>query len=183
MNSKRLIVIVSALFIGTFVVSVVLPSTGAVHSSNGRARVAKTHGALCKPSRVHYERFRGPSPPVRTLPWVVAEPQAVGLVGHLFYYGRSNSWARRRLAGWRIYTDGRSPDDRMNMKILWSAPPPVSDARSLVIRGIRTNQRSRFVQILDVGPSILRVPRPGCWRLSLRTRSIVTHLTVLAIRP
>jgi hypothetical protein len=137
----------------------------------------------CQPSRVHYERFRGPGPAVRTLPWIVAEPPSVGLVGHLFYYGPPNPWAKRRLLGWRIYTGGKSPDGRMNMKILWSAPSPISDAQSLIVRGTRSTHSTRFSQALDVGPSILKVPRAGCWQLSLRTSSVVTHLAVLAVSP
>ena len=133
-------------------------------------------------SRVHYERFRGGGPNVRTLPWVIAEPRSVGLVGHLFYYNRyENPWAKRRLAGWRVYAGGRSPDRRMNMKILWSAPPPI-DGATLTVLGTRTVDRAHFSRTLEVGPSVLRIPR-GCWRLSLRTRRTLTHLTVLAIAP
>jgi hypothetical protein len=92
----------------------------------------------CRASPVHYERFTGPGPSVRTLPWVAAEPRSVGLVGHLFYYGPPNPWAKRHLLGWRIYAGGKSPDKRINMKILWSAPSPISDAHSLIVRGTRS---------------------------------------------
>jgi hypothetical protein len=135
----------------------------------------------CRAAAVHYGRFRGPGPNVKTLPWVVAEPRSVGLVGHLFYYDAHNPWARRGLTRWRIYTGGRSPDNRINMKILWSAPSPISDTESLVVRGTRMTQPAHFSRVLDVGPSILDVPRAGCWRLDLRTGPVVTHLTVLAV--
>jgi hypothetical protein len=67
------------------------------------------------------------------------------------------------------------------MKILWSAPAPISDAQALVVRGTRIDHPARFSQVLDVGPSILKVPRAGCWRLSLQTGSVTTHLTVVAV--
>jgi hypothetical protein len=118
---------------------------------------------------------------VNTLPWVIAEPPSVGLVGHLFYYEAANPWAERHLPGWRIYTGGKSPDERVNMKVLWSAPSPISDAQSLVVRASGIGDRGRFSQMLDVGPSILKVPRAGCWRLSLRTGHVVTRLTLLAV--
>jgi hypothetical protein len=118
---------------------------------------------------------------VKTLPWIVAEPHSVGLVGHLFYYDAKNAWAGHHRSGWLIYTGGKSPDKRVNMKILWTAPPPVSDAPSLVVRGKRLVQPSHFLQVLEVGPSIIKVPRPGCWRLTLHAGHAVAYLTVLAV--
>jgi hypothetical protein len=180
MSLKRVIPLVVALLLVAFVLSLVLATTGGARSSDWRARFTTTPAASCQASRVHYERFPGPGP-VKTLPWIVAEPHSVGLVGHLFYYDAHNPWARLHRSGWRIYTGGKSPDKRINMKILWTAPSPVSDAPSLLVRGTRTGRPSRFSQALDLGPSILKVPRPGCWRLTLRAGRIVTHLTVLAV--
>jgi len=181
MSLKRLIALVVALLLVAFMFSLVLATTGRTRSSDGRARFARAPVAACEASPVHYERFEGPSPAVKTLPWIVAEPHSVGLVGHLFYYDAHNPWAKRHRSRWRIYTGGRSPDKRVNMKILWTAPSPVSDAASLFIRGTRIVQPSHFSQVLDVGPSILRVPRPGCWRLTLRAGRTVTHLAVVAV--
>jgi hypothetical protein len=183
MSLKQLIALVVALFVVALVVSLVLATSGGTRSSGGLARFAQTPVAACEASPVHYERFRGPSPAVKTLPWIVAEPHSVGLVGHLFYYDANNPWARHHRSGWRIYTGGKAPDKRVNMKILWTAPAPVSDAPSLVVRGTRIVRRSHFSQVLDVGPSILKVPGPGCWRLTLHAGRAVTHLTVLAVAP
>jgi hypothetical protein len=184
MSLKRLIALVVALFLVAFMLSLVLATTGGTRSPDGRARSGTVPVVACEASLVHYERFRGPSPAVKTLPWIVAQPHSVGLVGHLFYYDDAhNPWAKRRRSGWRIYTGGKSPDRRVNMKILWTAPSPISDAPSLVVRGTRIVRPSRFSQVLDVGPSILKVPRPGCWRLTLRAGRFVTHLTVLALAP
>jgi hypothetical protein len=145
--------------------------------SRGRALPATTHS--CPAALVHYER--APSPPAATLPWIAPEPRSVGLVGRLFYYQAypSVTWGRRRIREFRIYTGGRSPDGRINMKILWSAPPPLDER--LVVRGSRLGG-GRFTQRLAVGPSIVKVPRPGCWRLSLSLGRVTTRLTVLAVR-
>ena len=101
---------------------------------------------------------------------------------HLFYYGAQNPWAAHHSVDWRIYTGGKSPDKRVNMKVLWTAVPPVSDAPSLSVRGVRIGRPGSFVQVLAVGPSILKIPRPGCWRLTLKAGGTTSHLTVLAVR-
>jgi hypothetical protein len=95
----------------------------------------------------------------------------------------TNPWARRRLRGWRIYSGGKSPDGRMNMKVLWSAPAPTDAAPSLIIRGTSTSDGTRFVQVLAVGPSIVKIPRAGCWHLSLKAGAAKAQLTVLAVAP
>jgi hypothetical protein len=161
-----------------FVVSLVLITTGRGTASTVAGRASATCGA----SRVHYERFPYASPDVKALPWVLAEPASVRLAGHLFYYDAHNPWAARRRSDWRIYTGGKSPDGRVNMKVLWTAAPPVSAARSLTVRGVRIGQPGRFAQVLAVGPSILKVPRPGCWRLTLKAGRTTTRLTILAVR-
>jgi hypothetical protein len=183
MSLRRLIALVAALFMVAFMLSLVLATTGRTRSSDSRARFTTAQVAACEASRVHYERFRGPSPAVKTLPWIVAEPHSVGLVGHLFYYDAHNPWATHHRSGWRIYAGGKSPDKRLNMKILWTAPSPVSDAPSLLVRGKRLVRPSHFSQLLHVGPSILKVPRAGCWRLTLHAGPAVTYLTVLAVAP
>jgi len=182
---QRLIAVVIALFVIMFLIALVLATTGISRGPDRRARFETAPLGACAASQVHYERFPGQSPPAaKTLPWIAAEPHSVGLVGHLFYYAtHNNPWANHHRSGWRIYTGGKSPDGRGNMKILWTAPSPVSDASSLFVRGTRLVHLAVFSQVLAVGPSILKVPRPGCWRLTMRAGSAVTKLTVLAVRP
>jgi hypothetical protein len=165
------------LFVG-FTLSLIVATTGHTRSSSAHTGSVAT----CEATHVHYERFHGPGPAVGTLPWIVAAPRSTGLVGHLFYYDAHNPWKQRQLPLWRIYTGGESPNGRVSMKILWSAPRPVSDASVLVVRGTRLGRPLRFSQTLDVGPSIVTVPVPGCWRLTLRAGSAITRLTVLALK-
>jgi hypothetical protein len=139
-------------------------------------------GAICPATAVHYETRAGVPSGLRGIPWVEAEPRAKQLVGFLFYYSPSTSvpWGKRgkrRTRDFRIFVRGRSPDNRVNMKILWRAP----EAGSLVVTGVRRSQPGRFKQLLDVGPSILRVPQPGCWNLTLKMSSGSVRLTVRAL--
>ena len=144
------------------------------------ASISLALAAGCPVSLVHYERFAGAEPFLATLPWTAPEPRQVGLVGHLFYYD-ALGWTRRRVRGFRIYSGGEAPDRRLQMKILWSAPEPL-EGRTLVVRGRRLGRPGRFVRTLEVGPSIVNVPRPGCWRLTLTAGRVTTRLTVLALR-
>ena len=134
----------------------------------------------CPASPVHYERLAGVETGLASLPWIAPEPRAAGLVGHLFYYDALR-WSRSRVRGFRIYSGGRSPNGRVQMKILWSGPPALA-VRTLVVRGTRVGRPGRFVRKLDVGPSIVDVPQPGCWRLRLTAGRVVTRLTMLALR-
>jgi hypothetical protein len=152
------------------VVAAAFPGSGAPGAAAGS----------CPASAVHYERLAGVQPALASLPWIAPEPRSAGLVGHLFYYGALR-WSGRRVRDFRIYSGGRAPGGRLRMKILWSAPEPL-EGRPLVVRGTRVGRPGRFVRRLAVGPSIVNVPTPGCWRLTLSAGRVVTRLTVLALR-
>jgi hypothetical protein len=183
MRFRRTAALAVVLFAVALLPSLVLASGSARSSGWKRKTLTRaTAGEACEVSHVHYERFRGPGSAPKTLPWVIAEPHSVGLVGHLFYYAAHNSWGKRHLSGWRIFTGGESPDKRVSMKILWTGPARISNASSLVVRGTRIAPAAHFSRVLDVGPSILKVPSPGCWRLSLTAGPATTFLTVLAVK-
>jgi hypothetical protein len=149
----------------------------ATSPASGAPRSVK---ASCPASRVHYERLPGVEPALASLPWVAPEPRSAGLVGHLFYYSALR-WGRSRVRDFRIYSGGSAPSGRLRMKILWSAPERL-EGRTLVVRGTRLGRPGRFVRTLAVGPSIVNVPSPGCWRLTLKAGGVATRLTVLALR-
>jgi hypothetical protein len=182
MSWKRTLVLAVVLVAIALTLSLLLATAGRTRSLAGATRsTSMTPGVTCEASPVHYERFRGPGSAPKNLPWVIAEPRSVGLVGHLFYYDAHNTWGKRHLSGWRIYSGGQSPDERVSMKILWTGPPRISNASSLVVRGTRLAPAAHFSRVLDVGPSILKAPSPGCWRLSLTAGRATTFLTVLAV--
>jgi hypothetical protein len=64
----------------------------------------------------------------------------------------------------------RSPSDpdRGN-KILWVSRQPVELGDRLQISGVLDGTNVRFSQTIEggPGPSIVDLPRPGCWRLTL----------------
>lgn len=144
---------------------------------------AAPSAARCPASPVHYEKSPDGDPRLGTLPWIAPEPRSVGLVGHLFYYSASSSvpWGGRRVRELRIYSGGRSPDNRVNMKVLWSAPDPIDGTR-MTLHGQRIGSAARFVQTLTVGPSVVNVPQAGCWRLTFTTGKLVTRLTAIVVK-
>ena len=162
-------------------IAVVIATTSVDSVATRRAPLSAV--PRCPASPVHYERLPDAEAGLGALPWVAPTPRGSGLVGHLFYYDAFPSvpWGKRQMRGFRIFSGGRAPDNRVNMKILWSAPAPLSGKR-LVIRGSRIDQPEEFIQRLSVGPSIVLVPHPGCWRLTLAVGNVVTRLTVIAER-
>jgi hypothetical protein len=52
----------------------------------------------------------------------------------------------------------------------------------MTVHGVRIGRPGRFAQVLAVGPSILKVPSPGSWRLTLKVGRTTTRLSVLAVR-
>jgi hypothetical protein len=86
-----------------------------------------------------------------------------------------------------LYVGGRSPDG-MNMKVLWIVRRHWG--ASLKLDGRRLDRPGAFTQrfpmaLSPVGnfPSIVVVPRAGCWRLTARTGALVGRLVVRAVNP
>jgi hypothetical protein len=140
----------------------------------------------CVASLVSYEQ--GPEPLKLSVPWLAAEPSEVGLVGYLFYYSRAISWGRLRVPDFRIYTGGKTPDGRRNMKILWTLSQ--GTAKQLRVQGKRLDRPGSFSQRIDPPlpgsnssqfPSTINVPTAGCWRLTVNAGATVGRLTVRAV--
>jgi len=95
-------------------------------------------------------------------PFVAATPASAGINGGLDVPG---------VEGAAIYAGGRWPDGQ-NTKVLWRTAGIESGLR---ISAIRLDGRERFAQTLapvavqrGLYPSIVNVPVPGCWLLTLR---------------
>lgn len=117
-------------------------------------------GPRCEPSRVG--SGANPVDPGATGPWVAASPPSTGINGGLFVPG---------IDGAAIYAGGRWPDGA-NTKILWRTAGIISGLR---IWGTRLDGTQSFEQTLardatpwDIYPSIVNVPVPGCWLLTVR---------------
>ena len=181
MSRGRLVIAVVALLI--------LLAASACGGGNGATSTkANVATAACAAARVHYRPYAGMQKGLTPLPWISASAQAkfVGrLVGHLFYYPAQKVWQRKRLARFRIYSGGQSPDGRFSMKILWQLRSGGASGPSLLrIRGKRLDGNGSFSQIAEGAnqfPSIIDVPAPGCWRLTLRTGNTTGRVTVIAL--
>jgi hypothetical protein len=142
----------------------------------------------CAATIVHYGPDEGAQAGLAQLPWIAASPSSSGVVGHLFYYDRSNIWKMGRLPRLRMYSGGQSPDGRVSMKILWEllgrgTPPPI-----LGVQAKRLDGSGSFSQELpstssdaEQFPSIIDVPTPGCWRLTLKAGTTAGHVTIVVV--
>lgn len=144
----------------------------------------------CGATRVHYKPYAGIAPGLTPYPWIAASPTSAGIVGHLFYYTAVKEWMRARAPGLQIYPSGQTPNGRASMKVLWDFPR-VKTALLVALRGKRLDRAGSFVETLSPAgrtpsgptqyPSIIDVPAPGCWRLTLTTGTTVGRVTVLAV--
>jgi hypothetical protein len=141
-----------------------------------------TEAAACG-ARVHRERnpLLGTLNPGR---WVAGSPRTSGLVGFLF----GGEVVDGRLA---VYTGGVNPGTRTNEKILWLVSKRKRVGPRLAISGRKDGSttvtyRRRLAAVGSVDPpayqypSILDLPVPGCWKLTLRTGKVSATVSVLA---
>jgi hypothetical protein len=116
--------------------------------------------------------------------WVAGSPRTSRLVGILF----AGEVVNGRLA---VYAGGVNPGTRANEKILWIVPRRKRAGPSLAISGRKEGStaityRRRFAvtgsaQVPGYNyPSILDLPVPGCWKLTLRTGKVAATVGVLA---
>jgi hypothetical protein len=142
---------------------------------------------------VQYTDYPGTGEGLSGLPWVRGEPPDAGLVGLLWYWPQD--WQRRHLREARIFTGGVAPAG-YNVKILWAFLAPSAKDRGggeLVVEGDRLDGpgafRQEFAAIGYAGQrgapsyaSIIDVPRPGCWRLTLTTGDLRASVDFRAVR-
>ena len=141
-----------------------------------------TEAAACG-ARVHREA----NPILGTLSggrWVAGSPRRSGLVGYLF----GGEVVDGRFA---VYTGGLNPATRTSEKILWLVPKRKRVGPRLVISGRKDGSttvtyRRRLGEASSAQtpghlyPSILDLPVPGCWKLTLRTGKVSATVSVLA---
>jgi hypothetical protein len=115
---------------------------------------------------------------------VAGSPRASGLLGYLF----GGEVVDGRFA---VYTGGLDPGTRTSEKILWIVPKRKRVGPRLVISGRKdgataVTYRRRLAEASSeqtpghLYPSILDLPVPGCWKLTLRTAKISATVSVLA---
>lgn len=115
---------------------------------------------------------------------MAGSPRTSGLIGVLF----GGEVVNGRLA---VYAGGVNPGTRGNEKILWIVSKRKHVGSRLAISGRKEGStavtyRRRLAatgsaQVPGYNyPSILDLPVPGCWRLTLRTAKISATVSVLA---
>lgn len=160
-------------------------------ASTGTGQTASA--SPCHPSQVQYTNYPGSSEGLSRLPWVRGEPRDVGLVALLWYW--PENWTKRHLREARIFTRGVAPAG-YNVKILWAFLATSAKGRGgseLVVRGDPVDGGRAFEQeFAAIGyagqrgapsyASIIDVPRPGCWRLTLKTGALRASVDFRAVR-
>jgi hypothetical protein len=116
------------------------------------------------------------------VPWIHAGP----VVGYLFYYGASGPW--KTTADRALITTGGGPAGGYATKILWR----VRGGRGAVsVIGRRLDGpgafRQRFSATASGGgtffPSVIKVPDPGCWRVTVASRGRIGRFAFVALSP
>jgi hypothetical protein len=136
------------------------------------SRTASPGSAACLATTI-----RTSGSPVAAIPWVQAEPASAGIAGVLFYGNRP------------LHTDGRFPDHTA-AKILWVVRHPAVGqqieiaGQNLTGTGV-VQQREDGVASAAPGyrefPSIVDLPTPGCWRLSLTSGAAMASVIFLVV--
>lgn len=136
----------------------------------------------CGATRVHYERNALAGYGLRDLPWVSAGGGRNVIVGYLFYYADVRTDPRfNRSPQLVMPTNGRTP--RGSTKILWVSQGDWG--RTLLISGRRLDGSGSFDH-REPGtgpgfPSIIEIPSPGCWRLTLAGAKLSAAFVVEAV--
>lgn len=125
---------------------------------------------------------------VRTLPWITAVPASVMMTGHLFFATLPGTrFVRVGAHGTAaaLYTNGAMPGgDNAPMKILWVFENPRSSGvlSPLTITGRNLSGRGTTHHVFPRSgtadyPSIIALPTPGCWQLTLTIKSLAADAT------
>jgi hypothetical protein len=174
-------------------VLVLLAGCGGDRKPSARVAAASASGppATCSPPVVHRTPYPGHGKGLAGIPWIAGQPSDTGLVALLWYW--PTNWPHVRKA--RIYTGGVAPAG-YSTKVMWVFLGPAARARAAVelrIEGRRMDGPGALHDaVTGIGyegsggapsyASIINVPKPGCWRLTLSTGSVRASVDVLAVR-
>jgi hypothetical protein len=150
---------------------------------NGPADAATT--ATCTANQVHYHQNRDAGAGLMELPWVAAGRGPTRIVGYLFYYSAFLGDRRFNQAPHLVMPTGGGIPNRVAAKVLWV--PRKGGGRTLLIAGRRLDGPGAFRHRESATgpgfPSIVEIPEPGCWQLTLKTGSLRARVVVQAVEP
>jgi hypothetical protein len=164
------------------------PAAASVATATTTPVTTSTPPSRCRPARVRRAPYPGHGKGLETLPWISGRPRSTGLVGLVWF-----RWSHVRRA--RIWAGGRAPEG-YNTKMLWVflGDDAVGGAcDELRVSGRRLDGPGRFADSFpgigyegsDGAPSyasIIDIPRPGCWRLTLTSGTLRATVDMRAIR-
>lgn len=132
----------------------------------------------CAPTKIHMVSYGSDAMIPRDVPWIAALPKSSQIVGFLFYV-RPHATGD----GAAMRTHGTMPDGG-NTKILWIVKTH-SIHRTLTIAGKNLTGEGTMHQSVRASsggyPSIIDIPVPGCWQLTLRNGEIKGKVTLRVI--
>ncbi len=116
------------------------------------------------------------------IPWIHAGP----VNGYLFYYGADGPWKTQ--TDRVLITTGGGPPAGYATKILWHV---TGGSGGVSVTGRRLDGPGRFRQRFSATPtgggsyfpSIVTVPRPGCWRITVSSGGHRGRFAFVAVRP
>jgi hypothetical protein len=152
--------------------------SGAIRRSCTTAPDQVKNWTHCRLSPVHSEPWTGGIAGLENVPWIQAEPASAGLSGHLFFGNQP------------LHVNGQFPDGR-STKLLWI----VDNAQAgtglsfTAINLTGGGQVSRVLSEPGAGPaspmtqvpSVIDLPEPGCWELTLTSGAIGATVTLLVV--
>jgi hypothetical protein len=145
----------------------------------------------CSPPPVHRTSYPGHGKGLDRIPWIAGRPRDAGLVGLAWYWPKN--WPHVREA--RIFTGGMAPAG-YSTKMLWVFLAPSAKRLAdteLRVQGRRMDGPGSFSDTFaGIGyegsggapsyASIIDVPKPGCWRLTLTTGKVKATVDLRAVR-
>lgn len=145
------------------------------------AALAALVASACLSAPVSYTAPPDASAP--KIPWIHAGP----VVGYLFYYGASGPW-KTETDRVLITPGGRVPGTGATTKILWQVRGGNGGLRVI---GTRLDAPGHFRQGFSATktgggnyfPSIVNVPAPGCWRITVSSGKRVGRFAFTAVEP
>ncbi len=136
--------------------------------------------AGCSITPIHMEPHSGPgsgSDPVG-IPWAQADPASSGITAFLFYASSNGPF---------LHTGGQFPNGT-NDKILWVIENPQATNAVDISGKALSNPQQAFDQTFPVAdspadnyPSIIDIPAPGCWQVTITSGPVTGTMTVWVV--
>jgi hypothetical protein len=134
----------------------------------------------CPMSHVHYTPYPGAEQGLGAVPWLSTAPGG-RFKAHLFFYDPTMfPWAKQHLLGARIFTTRKQR--QINPKVLWITRTK-GYTQILTIHGQRLDAPGSFSDTyrgFGDYPSYVKVPAPGCWRVTVTTGRVTGRVVFSA---